>query len=76
MAKKFVAVLLLCIVVVAATMCVQQAHAGDDGQRYKTCFESCEKECKAGGATNSHCEVKCDEDCMTKEAAAKLNTKI
>ena len=75
MAKKFVAgFVLVCIVLVAATMCVHQAQADDD--RFKSCFNNCEQECKDGGSGNTYCEMKCDADCGAKEVAAKLNIKI
>ncbi|XVE73097.1 hypothetical protein DITRI_Ditri11bG0090400 [Diplodiscus trichospermus] len=75
MANKFVTgFVLVCIVLVAATTCVQQAQA-DDG-RFKSCFENCEKECLDGGQGSTFCEMKCDADCGAKEAAAKLNINI
>ncbi|XVE77812.1 hypothetical protein DITRI_Ditri13aG0092500 [Diplodiscus trichospermus] len=73
MTKKFVAgCILVCIVLVAATVFPVEA---DDG-RFSSCFKNCEQECQADGRGSSFCEMKCDADCGAKEAAAKLNINL
>ncbi|KGN46487.1 major pollen allergen Ole e 6 [Cucumis sativus] len=80
MAKKMMAVFLMCIVVVTS---LQFATANKEYEvasyeakfdaKYKACFVTCEKECIERGSGHSYCEVKCDEDCGAKEAADKLH---
>uniref|UniRef100_A0A9I9EKB3 Major pollen allergen Ole e 6-like n=1 Tax=Cucumis melo TaxID=3656 RepID=A0A9I9EKB3_CUCME len=84
MAKKMMAVFLMCIVLVAT---LQFAIAKEEDEvtkyeakfdaKYKSCYETCEKEClQKGNNGQSFCEVKCDEDCSEKEAADKLHIEL
>ncbi|KAA0066995.1 hypothetical protein IC582_023992 [Cucumis melo] len=83
MAKKMIALFLMCIVVVAA---LQFASANKEDEvakyeakfdaKYKSCFKTCEKECLENGSGQSYCEVKCDEDCNEKEVADKLHIEL
>ncbi|KAH7838527.1 hypothetical protein Vadar_027675 [Vaccinium darrowii] len=66
---KFVAVLLMCMAVMAAVQ-VQEAQAL--GEVYKTCFAGCDNKCKGSGNGATFCEMKCDTDCAAKESAAKV----
>jgi hypothetical protein len=71
MANKFVAVFLMCIVVVAA-FSIHEAKAGEyDDEKFKACFNTCHKECSDEGNGYTFCEMKCDTDCGNKEAAGK-----
>ncbi|KGN46520.1 hypothetical protein Csa_005728 [Cucumis sativus] len=84
MAKKMMAVFLMCIVVVATLQFVMANE--EDGvtkyeakfdAKYKSCYETCEKECLRNDTNGeSFCEVKCDEDCSEKEAADKLHIEL
>ncbi|KAF5736885.1 hypothetical protein HS088_TW14G01040 [Tripterygium wilfordii] len=71
MANKLAALLVLCLVLVAAVG-VPKANADE----FADCFNSCEKECKTEGNGHTTCEMKCDTDCSDKAFAAKLNIKI
>ncbi|KAL3531320.1 hypothetical protein ACH5RR_010642 [Cinchona calisaya] len=73
MEKKFEAVLLLCLVGIAA-MHTEKADATSDDQKFKECYDTCHKECFKDGKGNGYtfCEMKCDADCATKEIKAKL----
>ncbi|CAK9328716.1 unnamed protein product [Citrullus colocynthis] len=75
--KMMIAVLLMCIVVVAIANKeeVEKYEAKFDA-KYKSCYETCEKECLQSGNGQSFCEVKCDEDCDEKETADKLNIEL
>ncbi|KAK6940789.1 Pollen allergen ole e 6 [Dillenia turbinata] len=73
MARKLVAVFLVCIVVVAA---MQFTDALNADEKFRSCFNTCEEECKAHGEGNSFCEMKCDADCTAKEVADKLHIKL
>ncbi|KAI8522930.1 hypothetical protein RHMOL_Rhmol13G0035200 [Rhododendron molle] len=66
---KFVAVLLMCMAVMAAVQ-VQEAQA--IGEVYKTCYGGCHNDCVTSGNGSTFCEMKCDTDCAAKEAAAKV----
>ncbi|KAK2647061.1 hypothetical protein Ddye_022256 [Dipteronia dyeriana] len=67
MAKFAAALLVLCLVFVAAVQ-VPQVQATDV---YGDCLRGCLKECmKHNGYT--FCEMKCDTDCFNKEIEAKL----
>ncbi|KAK1592404.1 hypothetical protein Q3G72_024315 [Acer saccharum] len=69
MAKFAAALLVLCLVFVAAVQ-VPQVHAADV---YGNCLPVCLKECeKENGYT--FCEMKCDTDCFNKEIEAKLKS--
>ena len=35
--------------------------------KYKSCLETCEKECITKGSANIPCHSKCDKDCVKKE---------
>ncbi|CAK9328719.1 unnamed protein product [Citrullus colocynthis] len=83
MAKKMIAVFLMCILVVAALkFSTANAEEKEDkyeakfDAKYKSCYETCEKECLESGNGQSFCEVKCDEDCDEKEVADKLQINI
>ena len=69
MASKLVAVFLLCIVA-AAAMHLTEASPVDD--QYATCFNDCDDKCKNEGNGYSFCEMKCDADCLAKQAFGKL----
>ncbi|XP_038906482.1 major pollen allergen Ole e 6-like [Benincasa hispida] len=78
MAKKIIAMFLMCIVVMGA---LQFGTANEEVDKYeakfeakyKSCYETCEKECLQNSNGQSFCEVKCDEDCDEKEVADKLH---
>lgn len=70
MANKFVAVFLMCIVVVAA-FSLQEAKAAEL-DKFKGCFSNCGKGCLGEGNGNTFCEKKCDNDCSEKELAGKF----
>merc|ERR1712154_67818 len=74
MANKFVAVFLMCIVVVAA-FSLQEAKAAEL-DKFKGCFSNCGKGCLGEGNGNTFCEKKCDNDCSEKELAEKLNINL
>ncbi|KAF9682907.1 hypothetical protein SADUNF_Sadunf05G0156700 [Salix dunnii] len=65
MANKLVAVFLLSIVA-AAAMHLTEASPVDD--QYATCFNGCDDKCKSEGNGYSFCEMKCDADCLAKQA--------
>ncbi|KAK2998372.1 hypothetical protein RJ639_010140 [Escallonia herrerae] len=69
MAKKLVAVFLMCIVVLAAVHVNAQNSAEEE---YKSCFTDCQKGCEGEGHGYTFCEMKCDSDCGTQELKAKL----
>ncbi|KAK6925060.1 Pollen allergen ole e 6 [Dillenia turbinata] len=73
MAKKLIAVFLMCVVVVAA---MQLTEAQSSEEKFRSCFNDCEKKCMGFGHGNSFCEMKCDADCTAKEVADKLKSKI
>ncbi|OVA15520.1 Pollen allergen ole e 6 [Macleaya cordata] len=72
MAKKIVAMFVMCIVLVA-TLYVQETAAIDENMKayaeFKSCFNTCKPECIAEGKGNSMCEIKCDSECAAKEVA-------
>lgn len=68
MAKKLVALFVMCVVVVAA-LHAQEAEATADTDTFKNCFVNCQTDCHADGNGYTFCEVKCDEECSAKEAA-------
>ncbi|XP_024020598.1 major pollen allergen Ole e 6 [Morus notabilis] len=75
MAKKLVALFVMCIVVVAA-MHAREAEATNSEALYKACFLNCQDACKVEGNGFTHCEVKCDTECSNKEEEEKLNIKL
>ncbi|KDP44441.1 hypothetical protein JCGZ_16274 [Jatropha curcas] len=68
MANKVAAVLVMCLVVVTLFELPMQA----EGDKFGSCFNNCEKECIAGGMSQSDCEMKCDTDCFNKDVAARV----
>ena len=67
MEKQFVAVFLMCMVVVAAVH-IHKAEATTAQQFsdcYNSCYNGCHQDGKGIGAT--FCEMKCDADCVAKE---------
>ncbi|KAI3439410.1 uncharacterized protein J3R85_004832 [Psidium guajava] len=74
MANKLVAAFLVCIVV-AAALNIRTAEAAID-EKFKSCFNTCESECKAEGNGSTTCEIRCDNECSAKEIADKLNIKL
>lgn len=81
MAKKMIAVLLVCIVVVGALQVSSATESAKEAKyeakfenEYRLCYEKCEKECLEKGNGQSFCEVKCDEDCGEKEAAGMFSS--
>ncbi|CAK7327090.1 unnamed protein product [Dovyalis caffra] len=68
MANKVAALLVLCLVLVAA---VELPKAAAD--QFGSCFSTCEQECRSGGKGQTFCEMKCDTDCFDKEIGAKLH---
>ncbi|KAM4086051.1 hypothetical protein ACJW30_10G073700 [Castanea mollissima] len=74
MANQFVAVFLMCIVVVA-TFSLQEAKAAEE-DNFKECFNDCRKGCLGEGNGSTFCEMKCDNDCGEKELAEKLNINL
>ncbi|GKU86556.1 hypothetical protein SLEP1_g1068 [Rubroshorea leprosula] len=74
MANKLVAIFLSCLVVAAAMYVPAAAQAaGTSDDDFRSCFNNCHSGCTTGGSGNTFCEMKCDADCVAKEAAAKLN---
>ncbi|CAK9151100.1 unnamed protein product [Ilex paraguariensis] len=69
MAKKLVAVFLMCIVVLAA---VHVHEVVADEEVYKSCYAPCHQDCSSEGNGYTFCEMKCDGDCGAKELQAKL----
>ncbi|CAM8911802.1 hypothetical protein QQ045_031997 [Rhodiola kirilowii] len=71
MANK-VAVLVLCVFLVAAIHVHKEAEAAglDD---FAQCFNTCDKECSDEGFGRTFCEMKCDADCVAKETKAKFD---
>ncbi|KAG2693691.1 hypothetical protein I3760_08G108600 [Carya illinoinensis] len=74
MANKFVAVFLMCTVVVVAFSLNHEVEATED--LYGSCFNTCQKGCVKDGNGNTFCEIKCDSECTAKENAAKIGTPI
>ncbi|XP_018814700.1 major pollen allergen Ole e 6-like [Juglans regia] len=74
MANKFVAVFLMCIVVVAAFSLHQEVEA--TGDSYKSCFTPCNADCKKKGNGGTFCEIDCDNSCTAAEAEEKLKATI
>ncbi|EEF37597.1 conserved hypothetical protein [Ricinus communis] len=70
MGKKLVALFVVCIVVAAAMQLSADAAATEE--QFRSCFNNCKKECQADGGGGTYCEMKCDTDCLAKEAAGKL----
>ncbi|KAI5580231.1 hypothetical protein POPTR_008G155600v4 [Populus trichocarpa] len=68
MTNKVAALLVLCLVLVAA---VELPKAAADA--YGSCFNTCEQECRIGGQGQTFCEMKCDTDCFNKDVGAKLH---
>ncbi|KAE8676863.1 putative inactive purple acid phosphatase 29-like [Hibiscus syriacus] len=66
MANKFV---LVCIVLAAVSM----RPVVTDADRFNACFEDCHQKCEDDGHGEAYCELKCDADCGTKEAATKFS---
>ncbi|OVA05424.1 hypothetical protein BVC80_441g192 [Macleaya cordata] len=76
-----VAVLLMCIVVLA-DVAVQSSNAYENIEmsdlttahsgyaNYKACFNYCKDACKSGGMGNSFCEISCDNACEAHETAS------
>ncbi|KAL9352871.1 hypothetical protein Peur_055551 [Populus x canadensis] len=71
MAYKVAALLVLCLVLVAA---VELPKAAAD--KFGSCFNTCEQQCKADGQGQTFCEMKCDTDCFDEEVAGKLHIKF
>ncbi|KAG6759333.1 hypothetical protein NC652_025321 [Populus alba x Populus x berolinensis] len=71
MAYKVAALLVLCLVLVAAVELPKAA-----GDQFGSCFNTCEQQCKADGQGQTFCEMKCDTDCFDKEVAGKLHIKF
>ncbi|KAF5199893.1 hypothetical protein FRX31_010522 [Thalictrum thalictroides] len=71
MAKKTLALFVICIVVLAAMVHLGEADANED--RYKSCYNTCYDECKSQGKGHTTCEINCDEDCEAKDARAQLD---
>lgn len=69
MAKNFVAVFLVCIVILSAFNLHDVEAANELDEKYKSCFNSCHKPCTEEGNGNSLCEVKCDGECSAIEDA-------
>ncbi|KAG7967532.1 hypothetical protein I3843_08G104300, partial [Carya illinoinensis] len=67
MANKFVAVFLMCTVVVVAFSLNHEVEATED--LYGSCFNTCQKGCVKDGNGNTFCEIKCDSECTAKENA-------
>lgn len=67
------AVFLLCTVV-AAAMHLSEASPVDD--QYVTCFNDCKDKCKSEGNGYSFCEMKCDTDCLARQALGRLHEYI
>ncbi len=75
MAKKIFALFVVCMVLIA-TIKVEAARDTDSEpltERYVTCYNVCDEQCKASGRDKSDCEIKCDEECSDKELQAMLN---
>ncbi|KAL0538247.1 hypothetical protein IC582_027258 [Cucumis melo] len=80
MAKKIIAVFVMCIVVMAS---LQFGNATNEEEvkkyeakfdvKYVSCYENCMRVCLARLGGRGYCQVKCDEDCEEKEVADKLN---
>ncbi|KAF9622585.1 hypothetical protein IFM89_032484 [Coptis chinensis] len=69
MAKKTLALFVICIVVLAAMVHLGEVNASEE--RYKTCYNSCYGECKTSGKGHTACEIKCDEECDAKDTQGK-----
>merc|ERR1711879_461404 len=54
--------------------CRATSQAGAD--KFASCFNNCEQECKASGQGQTFCEMKCDTDCFNKDVAARLKFPI
>ncbi|CAK7346553.1 unnamed protein product [Dovyalis caffra] len=50
----------------SGTMKLSEAGLADD--QYVTCFNDCEDKCKSDGNGYTFCEMKCDADCLAKQA--------
>ncbi|XP_041020194.1 major pollen allergen Ole e 6-like [Juglans microcarpa x Juglans regia] len=74
MANKFVAVFLMCIVVVAAFSLHHEVEAAVDS--FKSCFDVCNTNCKNKGNGGSFCEIDCDNSCTAAENEEKLKATI
>ncbi|OMO80785.1 Pollen allergen ole e 6 [Corchorus capsularis] len=79
MAKKVVALLVMCLVVVAAVQLPSASALDQDGfatahedDKFSSCFKICHKECTNAGAPNTLCEMKCDGECFSKGVKDKL----
>ncbi|CAI9107798.1 OLC1v1007245C1 [Oldenlandia corymbosa var. corymbosa] len=73
MAKQFVAVLILCIVV-AATVQIEKTQAEGVEEKFKECYDNCHKSCfNQNGNGYTFCEMKCDADCGEKQIKASLD---
>ncbi|KAK9281114.1 hypothetical protein L1049_004007 [Liquidambar formosana] len=68
MTNKMVAVFFMCTIVLAAV------HVGEAvaKEEFKSCYNNCHGECKAGGNGGTLCEMKCDNDCTAKETAGQV----
>ncbi|EEF41197.1 conserved hypothetical protein [Ricinus communis] len=67
--NKVAALLVMCLVLVAAVELLPQAGA----DKFASCFNNCEQECKASGQGQTFCEMKCDTDCFNKDVAGNLS---
>ncbi|KAI4342732.1 hypothetical protein MLD38_027319 [Melastoma candidum] len=67
------ALFMVFILVVAALS--GMARADSFMEEYRKCFRQCHSGCESEGNGNTFCEMKCDTDCLAKEAAAKLKGK-
>ncbi|XP_050204098.1 major pollen allergen Ole e 6-like [Mercurialis annua] len=75
MAKKLVAMFVMCMIV-AAAMQLPIVDAKVSPDVYKNCFTGCKKECMDGGRSSSDCEMKCDQDCALKEAETNMGLEV
>ncbi|OMO85648.1 Pollen allergen ole e 6 [Corchorus olitorius] len=80
MANKVVALLVMCLVVVAAVQLPSASaneHDGDatahEDDNFSSCFKICHKDCTHAGAPNTLCEMKCDGDCFNKGVKDQLS---
>lgn len=68
MANKIAALLVMCLVLVAAVEVTQATDV------YGKCFTGCREECQLGGKGQTFCEMKCDTDCFDHEVAGKIGS--
>ncbi|KAI3908512.1 hypothetical protein MKX01_009314 [Papaver californicum] len=77
MARKITAFFVMCIVLVATFYVHETAAAVDATEEFRSCFNTCKDECLAAqSGQNTHCEIKCDNECASMEKLHKINTVV